>query len=501
MQSHNASLPVRPRRRPDEWTESYLGRVARAMGVKRPWRNDLDVLRRLLFPDPPSAAEGVPQYGHLPSPGWAVAGRAAKVRYCPACMAEAKYIRARWRMPYMEVCTVHHIRLKDDLVEPAFTGNYARPGRYVICDATVEQLWEGAVCPIYDELDHVMELWRPFEKAVVAGDEERAAEHLGWTLLVERLLDALATSIRGIDYPPKDIARLAHRASWSKKFGLSATPTKEAVVAMLDGLRLPAHRRAALRFLAYQIKEESRRRTCLSSLPLQTLHDRLMAAHPESLRIRGFGALPKPAHPAGHLSLEAAEATIGCPPGMLYELVRKGAFSNVQCIEHGRKRYKFIRYDEVLACRRWFSSLMSIDEILAHFGIDRVGYWFLLRMGILRPQNIACRAWFHRCDAQAFLAKLEDVSCAISDQSAHLFPLSHLWANRRGCSDGAFKDAFVDLVSGRRRLYKKLGEPGLSAFFLDAETLEGVRRASAAYKARALRALIVDRQLTLELPG
>ncbi|WP_179196334.1 TniQ family protein [Caballeronia sordidicola] len=499
MRARNISLPVHPLRHLDEWTESYLGRVARAMGVKRPWRNDLELLRGFVPSLIRSRTEGISQYGTLPIPDWAVVGRAAKIRYCPACMADTSYIRARWRLPYMEVCTAHGICLKDDLVEPAFTGSYKRPGRYVICDATVEQLWEGAVCPMPGELNHAKELWSAFETAVLAGDAEQAAQLLAWTLLTERLLDALAASIRGIDYPTKDVARVAHRAGWLRKFSLTARPTKSAISAMLDGLQLPTHRRAALKCLAYLIREEARRPTCLSSLPLQTLHDRLTASQPESLELRGYGALPRLAHPEGYLSFDAAEATIGCPSGVLYELLRKRVFSDVRSIVHGRKHYKFIRHDEVLACRHWFHSLMSLDEVMAHLKIDRVGYWFLLRVGVLRPQTIACRAWFYRCDVQALLARLEDVSHAIPEVNAHLFGIGRLWVSHRGSPRQAFKDAFVDLMKGRWRLYKKLGEPGLSAFFIDAETLEGVRRTSAAYTLQSMRAAIPDRQLMLEL--
>lgn len=43
-----AAILIRPPRRQDEWAETYLGRMARAMGLRRPWRHDLEALRATL---------------------------------------------------------------------------------------------------------------------------------------------------------------------------------------------------------------------------------------------------------------------------------------------------------------------------------------------------------------------------------------------------------------------------------------------------------------------
>ncbi|WP_425218882.1 TniQ family protein [Ralstonia solanacearum] len=119
-------LPVRPQRKPDEWGETYLARLIRANGVKRPWRYDLDRIRHSPLSERPVTA--LPQYRDEKLPLWAMLGRGAQIRYCPACLHDEGYIRERWRLSPFEVCTIHNIRLKNDLVEPAISASYNRAG-------------------------------------------------------------------------------------------------------------------------------------------------------------------------------------------------------------------------------------------------------------------------------------------------------------------------------------------------------------------------------------
>jgi hypothetical protein len=55
---------------------------------------------------------------------------------CPICMVEQRYVRARWRITELPLCTVHGCWLKDDLVEPAVTGYYSQPGRLRLAEVT-----------------------------------------------------------------------------------------------------------------------------------------------------------------------------------------------------------------------------------------------------------------------------------------------------------------------------------------------------------------------------
>ncbi|NPT40937.1 hypothetical protein GNZ12_06320 [Paraburkholderia sp. 1N] len=117
--------------------------------------------------------------------------RVNKIRYCPECMTQSRHIRSRWRLTVFDVCTIHHIRLKDDLVEPVMTRGYRQENRYFVTEVTDEQFWAGAVCPMPSERRHVDRLWSGFERSIVENDTPGAFEQLTCILFLEALLDAL----------------------------------------------------------------------------------------------------------------------------------------------------------------------------------------------------------------------------------------------------------------------------------------------------------------------
>ena len=163
-----AVVPARPIRHQDEWAETYLGRAAREMGVRRPWRGDLEVLRPLLPSVALSDVDGRPRYASESLPAWSAPGRGAQIRVCPQCFEEERYIRQRWRSSFLTVCTRHHLVLKDGLVEPAITAYYKRPGRRTAYEATLDEVRDGATCPTPVGLQYALSIWKPFEDAVIS---------------------------------------------------------------------------------------------------------------------------------------------------------------------------------------------------------------------------------------------------------------------------------------------------------------------------------------------
>lgn len=490
-------LPIRPLANRDEWTETYLGRAARANGIKRPWRNDLEQLRELLPATRASKTDGVPQYGDLPMPDWAVVGRAAKIRYCPLCMSESFYIRARWRLPMLEVCTIHDVWLKDDLVEPAITAGYKHGGRHVLADAALDLVLSGVSCPLGIERDHSQLTWAAFEQAVVSNHVERAREHLAWALLIEKLLDAVAASIRGPDYPTKDSRRLAHRAWWLGKYGLAPAANREGVRDFVNKLVLPAHRRAAYSCLDALAKGERRRRTILSLLPLLSLRDRVMAAAPENAVVLSCGALPRRAHPSDYISLDRAETVIGCPESMLRLFVREKIFADVRTVPHGRKKYVFIAQNEVAQCRRWFRSIMSVEEVMNELRIDRRGYWALLDSGLLRPQTMVCRTWHRRSDIADLLRRLDESSRPYPEERLQVQPLIGPWMFRRGRARTALVQVLKEIIGGALPLFRSLEGTGLSAYFVDAVAIRRLRWLTGAAVSASMRKADAAYQLPL----
>lgn len=481
-----AVLPVQPKRRQDEWLETYLGRVVRANGVAKPWRHDLERIRAYVQTTANSQPEVTPKYGRQKLPAWAVLGRGAQIRYCPACLLECRYIRARWRLAAFEVCTIHGVRLKANLVEPAISAAYNRPGKWQIDQIPPEEIEAGSMCPLPLERVHVDAIWGTFERAVVGGETE-VCQPLAWAILANRLLDVVVTAVRGPDYPQRDVPRAAHRAGWLARVGLAIAASPEGVLGFLLNLRQNAHRRAAATALRMIMGEEWRQQTLLSSLPLRHLHDRMIAAAPETQAPVCHGALARDHHPTNHVSLEKAEAIIGCQASLLYFLVREGFFESVKTLKYGRKHYTFIHRSEIETCRRWFSQCLSCEDLMSGLQIDRRGYWTLMDSQVLRPIRLGSRSWHRRQDVSALLCKLDEVARTFPNGSSGLYPLMGAWMHRRGRARTVLIQVVHEIFRGELPLYRKLDETGLRAYFVDVVSIERLRWLATAHQLRAER--------------
>src|SRR5476649_1636338 len=110
-----SGLPLcRPKMLTDEWVETYLFRVARANGIRNPRLSDTERIRPTLPATAFSKPDGYPIWSDSTLPRWSVVTRVNRIRYCPECLAQSRHIRSRWRLTVFDVCTIHHIRLKDD---------------------------------------------------------------------------------------------------------------------------------------------------------------------------------------------------------------------------------------------------------------------------------------------------------------------------------------------------------------------------------------------------
>ncbi|WP_156967108.1 TniQ family protein [Paraburkholderia ferrariae] len=233
-------LPLcRPKRLPDEWTETYLFRVARANGIPRPRLSDIERFRPMLPVTASSKSDGYPVWSDTPLPRWSVVTRVNKIWYCPACMVESRHIRSRWRLTVFEVCTLHQIRLKDNLAERVMTRGYKQDGKYFVTDVSDEQLWEGAVCPMPGEREHVERMWSGFEQLVVQGDPSGAFEHLVYVLFLEALLDAIAYATPESDLLPIDAPRSTRLAGLAAKYQFTVAPDSNCIGDFLRQITAP----------------------------------------------------------------------------------------------------------------------------------------------------------------------------------------------------------------------------------------------------------------------
>jgi hypothetical protein len=471
---------------PDEWPETLLGRLARRMGIRRPWKNDLDLLRPLLPASLRGLSWGEVRYGQDPMPQWALVGPRAQIYYCPACLTESRHIRGRWRLAQLTACTLHGLNLKSGLAEPAITAAYKSPGKRLIEEISHDDAWEGSSCPTPRAKDHLARVWAPFETRVLAGDAEaEIAEALAWALLAERLVDAATRAIRGPDYPPDGVLAHEHRALWLERYGLSIAPSFSGVSLFLKSLALPAHRRGVAKALSHLIHDEHRRKTLMARLPLQALHDVILAAD-VGAPARACGALPRALHPADHTSFDAAEVQIGCEPGLLHHLIQHRLINGVQRIRHGRKTYVFIPNDEVRRYRRFFSSCVTYDEMLEALAIDRSGYMCLRAAGLLVPLVIGRWRRYTKASISALLLKLETVSRPIS-ASCELLPITGDWLRKGRRPMQEIADLLGEVFAGRLSVYRDLNASGLGAFFVDHKALVRLNQLSDCSRASMAR--------------
>ncbi|MGR2682419.1 hypothetical protein [Chromobacterium haemolyticum] len=387
------------------------------------------------------------------------------------------------------------------MVEPAISAAYNGPGKWQIDQIPPDEIWSGATCPLPYERDFACAIWAQFEQAVEEGNVGNVDQLLGWAILAERLLDSLVTSVRGPDYPSRDVQRSTHRAAWLMQHGLSISASYDGVLGFLLGLKLNAHLRSAASCLRMIIREEERQESLLSYFPLQKLHDRLLAATPETQVPAASGALARELHPVGYVSLEKAEALIGCQPGLLYFLVREGFFRLVVTRKPGKKRYVFIHRAEVEDCRRWFSMSLSCSDVQSYLQIDRRGYWVLLDSQLLRPVSLGGWSWHRRQDISTLLCRFDEVSKPLTDSAATLQPFMGEWMHRRGRARTTLIQVIHEILRGELPLYRKANETGLQAYFVDTATPERLRWLASAHQMQTTREARHIGQLTLLEPA
>lgn len=479
MSGNNISGPplCRPKMLTDEWIETYLYRVIRANGIRQPLLTDLERFRPTLPATASSKPDGYPIWGDCALPRWSVSTRLKKIRYCPACLTESRHIRSRWRLKLFEVCTIHHIRLKDDLAEPVMTRGYKEVGRYLVTDVTDEQLWVGSVCPMPSERRHVEQLWAGFERSIVDDDISAALEKLPCILFLETLFDAIATTATDSGYLPIGVPRSTSSAKIAEQFQYQATPSIDGIRKLLDQIAVIEHRRVVLARLRRVLGDEANRPTCLSNLPIADLRMRLLddgRQWPDT-PTRGL-VHPPHAAPKGYVSFEKAALLIGCTAGFLQYFINNDAYPDAIFVQRGQTHYTFLPLQEVEACRRWYASLVTREHVMSAFHIDKMGCSALVSVGLLDQVQIGPFTFFQRSSLTNICRRLEDVSRPVDAVDAHLHPLfcSSITGTHILYTD--LIGILMKVFDGNLPIFRHLTNPGLSAYFVEQHALNRVHQ-------------------------
>lgn len=495
----DTSLPVKCSPHPDEWTESLLARMARQHGLRKPWRYDLEALRPSLPPSMQCVDAGAVAYNNEVVPRWAQVCRGGQIRYCPDCLAQSRFVRTRWRLQPLSVCTIHGLVLKSGAVEPAFSSNYKHPARRAVHEITEQEMQIGATCPTAQGLAYGKAVWAKFEATAASSSlPSDIAEALAWALLADRLVEAASKAVRGAEYPCESVPLHEHRAWWLNKHGLQIGPSQLQITGFLNSLPGPAHRRAVMAMLNRMIADEVRTRSVMSRMPLADLKAELLAVPGDG---RSCGALPRALHPEDHLSFEATEAALGCAPTLLKHMISLGMLGNVKTIKFGRKTYVFVPGDEVRKARQFLENSWTYEEMLLSLGINRQAYWLLMDCGLIKP--VAIHAWrrYPKDEISELVAKFYAVVRPFPAASSNLLPLMGDWLHLPGRVRSVVRQVLAEILSGSLRVYRDGDGSRLDAYWVDAAAPARMRWLSEATKACTARERSSATQLEMWAPA
>jgi hypothetical protein len=415
-------------------------------------------------------------------------------------MVESRHIRSRWRLTMLEVCTLHHIRLKDDLAEPVMTRDHTQAGTHLIADITEDQLWDGATCPMPGERRHMGRLWSDFERLILEDKKSVAFERLTYILLIEALLDALASTVPDSECHPAGTSRSTRMAALVEMHHFGLAPDSGGILDFLDQIVVPQHRSAVLTRLRRMQLDEAYRPTCFSALPIADLRKRFFVEGQELWASEAGGLrhdiCPMP---TGCVSLEKAARMIECPKNLLWRLVRGQILQGVTASGHKRKRYGYLTPHALEACRRWYASIATREQVKEELQIAQRGYVSLLRAGLLRQLPFIKLPHFQRSDLADLCRRFEAIAQPCPSDISHLQSLFGEWLPGRGKYERTSPDMLQEALRGGFPVFRRPDYPGLSAYFVDWSAIDRLHRLKRDEDAARAQKAGPVRQLSLAL--
>ena len=476
-------------RKPDEWEEDYLLTLIRMHGVVDPISSDLDLIRRHhTGSSSPESLEAIlnkdggwradvsrPRYGAVPFPRWCSVSRGKAIRYCPVCYSQDRYIRGRWRLTSLLVCSLHGCYLKEGLKDPVLT--LTRKGERVLNreNATDEALLAESICCLRNEREIVSAIWGPFERAAQActdpAQDNALGELLAWTLLTWRVVESVALAHVKIVQRVQSIGRLPSMVRLFDEIGLTVSPDREGVRRFLLSLRHNVHYMTAQSVFRHLLAAEKVRRTLMGQLPLHELEELCAAAAPRPGGRATPGEVAFPVEMARGMSRVQAIAALGASEALIDEWMRNGCLPRVWVRRVGQKPLLFIDRTDVHRLRRRLASLIYVEDFIAEHGIDGPTYYGLRSGGFLDPVILRGRRYVFRPQLSSLISQLELV-CSPKPVNLSV-DLPVFGQPTRGLCE--MLDAYASLVraavTGTFPVYRDLDRVGLAAFRVGKEAL------------------------------
>ncbi len=504
----------------DEWAESYLGDLIRLNGVLEPKTQLVDKVRSSLpwYPaagqpavsvdrvSPQSPISGRPQYGNCDLPRWATLDRQTGTRYCPACMVESRYIRTRWRISMLPVCTLHGCYLRKEMPDPALMVKNRHWGLQNLLEATDEQLMEGAVCCLPAELAVARMVWEPLERAAEASTQPHAdsalAELAGWTAVAWHLLVRVANIHRLQTHRQAGSNALGNITNYMAAGGARISPSQQGVRAFVLDLTDRTQCRAVAKCLRALIADDCNKGSVLSRASMTEMYDALRAASPHmaarsthyerQFREEGVQALRRQ-HAIDYLGIGKTEFD---------GWIKKLLLPNATVFKTGKHHFKLFERADLKQAKQYLLSLISVEDFLAEQNMDLPIYKALCHQRILKPERLGHRHYLRRKDLSTLACRLELICRPAAKQGTNrrypLFGAVTFPSKCRAETIGAFVNAALE---GRFPVYRCLHLPGLSSFHVGDKGLAWIHNYGAAGGTRSVPDHRADQSKSPVLPA
>lgn len=517
MSSDHVGPLVRRSMKKDEWWDSYFFDVVRAHGVAQPNRRDADSMRRLFpwrqMPDSGkpaddrverSAPSGFP-FNNLEAvvPTWAAFSTFTPIQYCPHCLIEDRYLRARWRLSSLRICLVHGCLLKRDMQIPHFTRINMQGNLLSYWDASNTDLLKDIEYCSAAELKAFSSVWGEADKTLREGVtsgvcREEVEKRVAWAIVTWAALEQLMRSdCFDLDRRSELGIRPTHSiAKFVEQSNLQVCASFDGIKGMHQALGQGVSCFGTSLTLRKIFEKEQKSTSLVSRLRIDLLLREIEIAVSQDESWSFFDDRGRGGKLEGMKLKEIASLLAVSEPEVL-AFICKSALVDVCRTRLGP--YFRVPHKHVKNALRWRAKQADLDELQKTHGLDLEAALSLLKSGLLQTERYEWWQLIKTSSLSGLVSKLE-LHCAPMHESAGLELCGLFSPKAREVAGRSL--GFVDLVSaviqGELPLFRSLEKPGLSSFFVTEKALLGLRRRQVQTFAAhtPLRSDAVDRTLS-----
>jgi hypothetical protein len=492
-QSHadSASLVCRPLKA-DEWHDTYLVDVVQDHGIKRPSANDVNWIRSRTKTTKTTALRdpcqvrlvysGYPLYADVPAPDWGAYSRFGPTRYCPHCLIEDGYFRARWRLNGYQICSRHRCFIKRDLQLFLVPNGYTLKSGKTLSQMSEAELLGGAKYCTPDELMIHQAVWGDFEQLVcgaspTAIESEKIGSQAAWSILTWSLIDRVARI---------NCSRLSRRtfvgpvegiAEYFQSKNLTVLASRSGVLAFFQDLKEHPTYAGGMRHIQRIDRFERQRPSLVSKTNLEQLLQTILAARPEIGIRPTVGTKCFVRDDQRGMSVHQLSKVLGVSGVTAGKWARLGLIRTEDRSNVPHSRLRFVPPAEVRALLLLRRSLLTREEFCELHALDVDTGHMLYNGGALQTIDYARCRYITKESASNLMLRLELQCAPLDEQEPKLkWPLFGLEVKTAACQNSERMSLLNAAAAGEVRLFRSLNRPGLSSFFVGVDAMAWLRR-------------------------